>query len=179
MLNEITKPVEGYEGLYWVTNTGKVFNRCKQLKPYVNNSGYLCIKLTKGGCPKHHLVHRLVARAFVQGSGEVNHVDSDKLNNSASNLEWVTRADNLRHARDTGLWKYNEPSKGVKLGKSSVYHNVTYDKGRDRWLAGIRLNGKSVGQRRFTCEHEAAAHVNKLLDAYGLTDRPRNVILKA
>jgi len=96
------KPVKGYEGLYSITKDGKVFShRIKRnLRTFINNSGYEVVDLSKNGERKKHLVHRIVAEHFVDGfdkEKEVNHKDSNKLNNVACNLEWVTRGENVRH----------------------------------------------------------------------------------
>ena len=69
------------------------------LKTGILNSGYLVVWLCDGGKKKAVTVHRLVAVAFVDGEGnDVNHIDGNKCNNKASNLEWVTRSENLIHA---------------------------------------------------------------------------------
>jgi len=101
------KPIIGYEGIYDITTDGKVYSRRikKNMKTFINNSGYEVIDLTNKGKVKKHLVHRLVAHHFVQGYGEgkeVNHKDSNKLNNHYTNLEWVTRKENVRHSIEKG-----------------------------------------------------------------------------
>ena len=58
----------------------------------------------------------------------------------------------------------------------SKYHNVTYDKTKQKWTACIRSNGKNLLYKRFNTEEEAALHVNYIIDILGLTDRPKNVI---
>lgn len=69
---------------------------------------------------KHYLVHRLVAITFIPNPDdlpEVNHIDGDKHNNKASNLEWVTRQQNIQHAFDTGL---NPMPKGTLNGRATL-----------------------------------------------------------
>ena len=179
MLNITYKEIEDYNGYYLVGNNGTISNRSKQLKSYINNSGYECIKFTNGGVRKHRLIHRLVAEAFVSNPDnkkEVNHIDGNKLNNNAYNLEWVTSSENKQHAIATGLKVYNLPSLGLKLSSTSKYHNVGYDKSRNKWIASVRHNGKSYFQKRFVTEEEAALHVNWILDELNLSDRPRNII---
>lgn len=114
---EIWKPVVGYEGLYEVSNTGKVrsLERIttvgrrgigKELKQYLLPCGYLDVSLSNSGKIKHKRVHRLVADAFCEnpdGKGEVNHKDGNKQNNSACNLEWCTNSENMIHAYQQGL----------------------------------------------------------------------------
>lgn len=170
--------IGGFEGYYTVSPCGKVRNaRGLILKPYINNSGYACLHLHKEKVRSHHLVHRLVASAYVLNPNrlpEVNHKDGDKLNNSASNLEWVSRVGNIRHAIQSGLTQYNRPTLGKLMSTKSTYHRVGWDKSRGKWLASIFYEGRTRDQRRFTCEHEAARYADSLLDKYGVTDRPRN-----
>ena len=101
-MEEIFKDIEGYEGLYQVSNTGKVksikFGKERILKPCKDKSGYLCVNICNKGKNKTFRVHRLVAFAFVQNNSlfntDVNHIDENKMNNNANNLEWVTKAYN-------------------------------------------------------------------------------------
>ena len=95
--NEIWRDIKGYEGLYQVSNLGRVKNkrRNKLLKLQLQKDGYLRVGLydknLKWSCKK---VHRLVAEAFISNPSNleyVNHKDEDKSNNDASNLEWCTR----------------------------------------------------------------------------------------
>lgn len=103
------RKVEGFP--YSVTRDGAVRNdrTGNILKHTISNSGYCCAKLWNRGRGKNSFVHRLVALAFVpnpENKPEVNHIDGNKMNNSASNLEWVTAAENKRHCREV-LGKIN------------------------------------------------------------------------
>ena len=112
MNNEIWKPIEGTDGMYEVSNTGKVRSLnylgrgiTKELKPW-KNGGYRRINLIVAGKKKNFLLHRMVAEAFIpnpDNKPEVNHKDGDKWNNSVANLEWATRRENITHADETGL----------------------------------------------------------------------------
>ncbi len=181
--NELTefKDIEGYEGIYQVSRHGYISNGRKPLKTYKINSGYQAVKLfDKDGVRKSVLLHRVVAQAFIpnpERKAEVNHINGIKTDNSVENLEWVTSSENKRHALDEGVKIYNVPTKGLKLSSKSKYHNVGWDNQRQKWNAGIRIAGKTYGQKRFNTEEDAALHVNKLLDELGLHDRPRNVIV--
>ena len=91
------RDIEGYEGLYRVSEWGDVMSighgKKKLLKPQQNGHGYLQVSLSRNGIGKKHQVHRLVAAAFCEGAGEfpeVNHKDEDKTNNNYNNLEWCT-----------------------------------------------------------------------------------------
>ena len=106
-MTEAWKAIDGYEGLYEVSNTGLVrslsYNhtgRAKLLKPGNTGRGYLSVKLCKDGKVRQMLVHRLVAEAFVpnpQSLETVNHKNEDKHNNNVSNLEWMTSVDNSNY----------------------------------------------------------------------------------
>ncbi len=127
------KDVPGYEGLYKISSLGRVFSVRRRnvngrgytggycLKPRTYRNGYKFTGLSKNGEVKNVTIHRLVAESFVdnpEGKLEVNHIDGDKENNAASNLEWCTRSENNAHAVRTGLrdiekmqsvaWRRNE-----------------------------------------------------------------------
>ncbi len=75
-------------------------------KASVNNAGYHYMAFREDGKQKNFYIHRLVAETFIpnpDGKPFVNHIDGDKSNNSADNLEWVTVTENNRHARKEGL----------------------------------------------------------------------------
>lgn len=98
------RDIIGYEGLYQVSDLGRVKSlngrKARILHQYSNGVGYLQLKLCKDGVPKTHLVHRLVAEAFVPnpyGYKEVNHKDENKSNNVSSNLEYCDRIYNLTY----------------------------------------------------------------------------------
>ena len=109
------RPIEGYEGLYEVSNTGRVrsldrfivdslghkrFYKGKVLIPVKSNLGYLFVGLYCNEKNKRYLVHRLVAQAFIENPDnlpEINHKDEDKTNNSVENLEWCTAKYNLSY----------------------------------------------------------------------------------
>lgn len=97
MKKEIWKDILGYEGLYQVSNFGRVksfkFGKERILKPGTNKYGYLIVILCKNGKVKHFYVHRLVAEAFIPNTHNypcVNHKDECKTNNNVNNLEWCT-----------------------------------------------------------------------------------------
>lgn len=105
---EIWKNIAGYESLYQVSNLGRVKSlgndrtrKEKILKPGKNKLGYLKVVLCKEGKMKTITVHRLVAAAFVQNdslfNNEINHIDENKENNCASNLEWCDRQYNANY----------------------------------------------------------------------------------
>ena len=98
-MEEIWKHIEGYEGLYQVSNLGRVKRVAtgRVLKGYKDTCGYLLVSLYKNNIRCNKLIHRLVAQAFIpnhENKPEVNHIDEDKANNLYSNLEWSTRKEN-------------------------------------------------------------------------------------
>ena len=113
MNNEVWKPVIGYEGLYEVSNFGRVkslgntrgpsrFRGVETiLKCELSKMGYYRVALRNDGKYKHHGVNRLVAMAFIPNPDNlpiVNHKDCNPLNNSVDNLEWCTQKYNVNYA---------------------------------------------------------------------------------
>ena len=106
-MNEIWKYIDGYEGLYKVSNLGRVkslnYRRSgkeRMLKPGNTGDGYLFVILYKNGKIKYFTIHRLVANAFLENpdhKSDVNHKDENKTNNRVDNLEWVTRKENINY----------------------------------------------------------------------------------
>lgn len=100
MMTEIWKPVAEFEEFYEVSNIGNVrsLRTGKYRKPILNHkTGYFAVVLSGENYKKTLSVHRLVAQAFVPNPNEfacVNHIDENKQNNIASNLEWCTQAYN-------------------------------------------------------------------------------------
>ena len=107
MKGEIWKDIEGFEGKYQISNMGNVKSlnykhtgKEEILKPYADGHGYLKVFLYKDGKRKNCRVNRLVAIAFCEnphGFKEVNHIDEDKTNNNADNLEWCSRSYNCNY----------------------------------------------------------------------------------
>jgi DNA-binding transcriptional regulator YiaG len=100
--NEIWISIKGYQN-YYVSNLGRIKVKLKSgdelIKKQCFSNGYLVLGLTKNGKQKTARVHRIVAEEFVtkpknKKDLEVNHIDNDKLNNSAQNLEWITHQEN-------------------------------------------------------------------------------------
>lgn len=106
-MEEIWKDIKGFEGLYQVSNLGRVKSLKKDIimKPSKHREGYLYYILRKQG-RKTFKAHRLVAITFIpnpESKPEVNHKDGNKKNNSADNLEWLTRSENAIHAKENNL----------------------------------------------------------------------------
>ena len=100
---EVWKDITGFEGLYQVSNKGRIKSlaKNKMLKSFICGSGYDEVLLYKNGHRKPKMIHRMVAEAFVPNESnkrEVNHKDGNKFNNDFTNLEWVTPSENIRHS---------------------------------------------------------------------------------
>ena len=125
------KDIVGYEGQYQVSNIGRVrsldriinnhrgiYKRTGYIKAICDASGgYKSVGLCKNGISKNILLHILVAKAFIQNpfcKRTVNHINCDKSDNRACNLEWATDSENIKHAYINGLKK----SPKSQLGKT-------------------------------------------------------------
>ena len=150
------KDVVGYEGYYKVTSDGRIIS-CERTvinrgatyktkerirKQVVHKNGYAQVMFSVNGKHKLELVHRIVAKAFVDNPNnklEVNHIDCNKLNNCASNLEWNTRQENNNHS-----WENDLPRHGERASKKLTQSQVD----------DIRLNykkrSKSFGIKHFS-----------------------------
>lgn len=121
IMEEIWKDITGYEGLYQVSNLGRVKSLEKTrgrgkghlypekiLKGYKKRSGYIEIDLRKNGKSKKYKVHRLVAIHFCEGYKEglvVMHINNIKDDNRSCNLQWGTHSENTKQAVNDGLVK--------------------------------------------------------------------------
>lgn len=123
---EVWKEVEGYEGLYEVSNLGKVRSllRHKILSPKVNcRTGYVEVNLYGKGTPKTIAVHKLVAIAFIPCNDsqlEVNHIDENKLNNTVENLEWCDRHYNTHYGTRNERLKQHLRKRCAKITPKDV-----------------------------------------------------------
>lgn len=138
---ETWRDIEGYEGIYQVSDLGAVrsLNRVdaaghrlkgKARKLTSDKYGYFIVGLTLEGVMKYKKVHRLVAQAFVpnpDNKSQVNHINGVKTDNDPSNLEWCTTQENTAHAKDAGLLRKGEGVSTAKLTADDVQHI--------RWLA--------------------------------------------
>ena len=132
-MQEQWKPIKGYEGLYEVSNLGRVKRlegKCKTkggnlrtvpekiLKFNSDKQGYKIVDLCKDGTEKYFKVHRLVAFAFIpnpENKPYINHIDCNPSNNCVTNLEWCTPKENIQYAQQLGRLNGH----GVKNNKNS------------------------------------------------------------
>lgn len=146
-MDEIWKDIEGYKGLYQISNLGRVKSltrkvRCRNnkfrivkeniLSPILTKKGYLFVNLWKNNLCKRMLIHRLVAIAFIpnpENKLEVNHIDAIKTNNNLYNLEWNTRPENTLHSYKMKLREEQKKNvaatnKKLKSKKVAQYNKV-------------------------------------------------------
>jgi len=127
-MEEVWKDIPGYEGTYQISNLSQIRSLDRIVKNSlgvsrkctgrlivgrkISNKGYLNVALNLNGIKKHIVLHVMVAKLFVENSAclpQVNHKDGNKRNNTASNLEWVSCKDNIKHSILSGL-----KNRGVK-----------------------------------------------------------------
>lgn len=140
-MKEIWKDIEGYEGLYQVSNLGRVM-RNKKLLNVVCVRGYMTVNLSKNNRVIKKKVHRLVAEAFIQNTENkpvVNHIDEDKTNNKVDNLEWATIQENNTHG--SRVQKTSKPVKVIDIanGEYNIYCSQSQC-GRELGLHASNIN---------------------------------------
>lgn len=117
------KEIKGYEGRYIISNYGEIISlprykqnnsklqyvEPKEIARYVNpKNGYVYVQLWNNATYKNIRLHKLVAQNFIPNKDnklQINHIDGNKQNNRADNLEWCTASENIIHAYRTGLRK--------------------------------------------------------------------------
>ena len=153
MKEEIWKDIKGYEGLYMVSNMGRVKSLERTvrngrgyrivaeriLKAKKNNCGYLQVQLYKEGKDKWYYVHVLVATAFLEnpmGYKEINHIDENKQNNCMENLEYCSRSYNVN---------YGTGSKRSAEKRSKSVFSVDKESGLIMWWQSASEAGRIMG----------------------------------
>lgn len=161
---EIWKDIKGYEGLYQISNYGRVkalpkkitwvqkdgvecFRLAKTIILKENRQFYATVKLCNNGAFERVTIHYLVASHFLKNANNykyINHIDGDKFNNHYSNLEFCTARENKSHSID-------------KSKTSSQYTGVYLKKGHisKPWAAGINFDGKNLHLGYYPTEIEA------------------------
>jgi hypothetical protein len=152
MEKEIWKDIPEYEGHYQVSNLGNVksikFGKERILKFNTTTNGYPSVELWVNNKNKRMSVHALVAIAFLghKPDGhkiEVDHIDKNRCNNNVNNLQLLTTKEHT--------------NKDV-LGSGTGY---TFNKPRNKWLAQIKINRRSINLGLFTDKEEASVIYQK------------------
>lgn len=164
-MNEIWKPVIGYEKLYLISNYGNIQSICnnksKFLKPSLESKGYLKIRFFVNNKLISRKIHRLVAEHFLlnyDSSKQINHIDGNKINNYYLNLECVNNRENCSH--------YN-----LNRLTSSNYVGVDYQKSTKKWRARIRINNTRINLGNFINEQDARDAYKNALIKYKITNK--------
>lgn len=136
--HEIWRDVEGYEGLYQVSNMGRLkslhYGKSVILNPSTARDGYINVTLTKNNQKKYCRLHILVAQAFIPNPEKlpvVHHCDNNKANCCADNLQWATHSENTKRAYESGAAKNGcrhhsakfSPEKTIEIRKSYIPYN--------------------------------------------------------
>lgn len=149
---EDLKEIKGYEGKYFINPNGEIFSKTlksiKKRKTSITKNGYESCILFKNNLAKSYLVHRLVAKTFLNNTDqfkydEVNHKDYDKLNNHISNLEWSNSRLNNQHRSIRNK------------SKTSIFNGVHFHKDAKKWYSTISINGIKKYLGSFNSEIEA------------------------
>lgn len=145
---EVWKDITGYENLYKVSNLGRIKSMAKSwvcgtsrlcskgetILKKVNVNGYHAVSLWKNGKLYRPTVHRIVAIHFIpnpHNKREVNHKNGIKTDNRVANLEWVTPAENQKHAYATGLNRRHRKGEGPYYWVRGDKHHFTGKKGKE------------------------------------------------
>nr|DAQ29436.1 MAG TPA: homing endonuclease [Caudoviricetes sp.] len=141
-MNEIWKDIEGYEGLYQVSNLGRVksfdsidklgrIRKGRVLKGIKDVKGYLLVNLYKNSIVYTKRLHRLVAETFIpnlENKPQVNHIDENKANNIVSNLEWMTAKENINHGTRNERMSRTQSipiiATNIKTGESQEFYGT-------------------------------------------------------
>jgi hypothetical protein len=187
MLGEVWKDVPSFHGILQVSNTGKVkrlarHRNCKSggtaympekvLKLSVSTYGYYKFCISVDTKKYDLLLHRLVAEAFVpnpENKPEVNHISGFKLNNSPENLEWVTSAENTKHAFVNGLAAVQP--KGALNKLSSNLYQYDLSKQLVKVWPGIREACRQLNIDRSNMNRHLNGKVHTLKDSIFLKEK--------
>ena len=166
-MEEVWVPVVGYEGLYQVSDQGRVRSITRtrvdgrtyqgRILKLCEKQRYYQVSLFKNDGFQKLMVHRLVAEAFIPNPGNlpvVNHIDENKHNNAASNLEWCTQKENSNHGERNRKIRQAAKKKRMSVGEVC---GVFYDQNRQNFMAYINVCRKTVQLGRFDTKEEAVA----------------------
>jgi hypothetical protein len=164
MPKEEWKEIPGYEGIYKVSNTGRIISMernsasGKKLKEFERKlsleNGYKRVHLRKNGISKMLRVHRIVAIAFIgQSNMSIDHIDGNRSNNHVENLRYVTQRQNVNFSHI------------ARKSKKSIYPGVHWNKNTGKWRSKFYYNKKSIHLGLFDTEIDAyMAYKQKIME---------------
>lgn len=128
--------------VYTIFKNGDVYNGKRKItqRPDINGDGYACFTAGKKGCRKKVKTHSIVGKLFVENPNnypELDHLDNDRMNPSAWNLEWVTHQENIKRAKERG--SYNGRCVGELNPKAKLNEQIVKDI-RDDFIKGLTQN---------------------------------------
>ncbi len=168
-MQEIWKPIVGWEGLYEVSNLGNVrsldryvnqlnykrFCKGQLLKPTFHKSNYYNVTLRNSGIQKISKVHQLVMNAFNPNTFnkklEINHIDGNTRNNRLDNLEWCTHQQNLQHASEHRLLSIYKP-----INQYDLHGN--FIKRWDSMIEARKYYNYGINSLRNACKRKSGIH---------------------
>lgn len=182
--NEIWKDAVGYEGFYRVSNWGRVksvsrsvnckggraIKKGKIIKQTLNPNGYPTVSFSVFGKTNSVLVHRLVAKAFIQNNENkpfINHKNRNRTDGNVSNLEWCTQKENVQYSYDNGVVSHmkgkrnelNGRSKPVKCVETGIVYPSAAEAGRKLNICASDIQAVCLGRRpyahRLTFKHHS------------------------
>lgn len=137
----MVKDVVGYEGLYTIDENGKIYGikRKKFLRTRIDGTGYATVRLCKNGTDTTHMVHRLIAEAFIPNPNHlpfINHKDEVKTNNNIDNLEWCDHKYNCNYGTrnerisksNTGKPKTEAHRRHISEGRTGIIFSTEHRK---------------------------------------------------
>lgn len=175
MLEEIWKDIPDYEGLYQVSNLGRIkslyFGKERILKPQPNSMGYLRVGLSKNGNWIHFFVHRLVASVFLKNDNNlpcVNHKDENPLNNHVDNLEFCNHTYNMNYG--TIIERKRKSMKGKFDGENNPFYKQKHTEKSKQKMS--KAKAKPILQYTldniFIREWDSAKQAENELGCYGI-----------